>query len=190
MGVHARTGGRIELICGCMFSGKSERLLARLADARSGGIKVMVFKHSCDDRYSPNEIVAHSGGRAEAIAIGWASEMLETPGDAELVLLDEAHFFNDDLVSACRALADRGCEVVAAGLDLDSWGLPFGHIPDLEAIADEVKQTYALCSVCGARADHTQRLTPVGGQKMIGGAEAYEPRCAKCFKAPPMELRR
>jgi thymidine kinase len=107
-----------------------------------------------------------------------------------LVLIDEAHFFTDDLVDVCQKLAGQGRELIVAGLDLDSWGLPFDHMPDLETIADTITRTYAVCSACGARADHTQRLVPVEGQTMIGGSEAYEARCAKCFQAPPIELRR
>ncbi|MHC4442300.1 MAG: thymidine kinase [Planctomycetota bacterium] len=182
--------GRIELICGCMFSGKSERLLARLADARNRSIEAIAFKHASDDRYSKNQIVTHSGQRADALPIQQASQMLEKAGHADLVVLDEAHFFTDDLVAGCRQLAERGHELVLAGLDLDSWGLPFGQMPDLEAAADTIVRTYAVCARCGAQADHTQRLTPVESQKMIGGPEAYEPRCAKCFKAPPIHLRR
>ena len=182
--------GSIELICGCMFSGKSERLLARLADARSRSIKAVAFKHASDDRYSKDQIVTHSGLRADAVPLQHASQLFEKTGDALLVVLDEAHFFADDLVTACQQLTKQGCEVVVAGLDLDSWGLPFGHMPDLEAVADTVTRTYAVCSRCGAQADHTQRLVPIEGHNMIGGPEAYEPRCAKCFQAPPIELRR
>ena len=185
-----RGRGRIELICGCMFSGKSERLVERVAQARARAIPVAVFKHASDDRYSKRPIVTHSGRQVEAVALASASEIPGLAGDAKLVVIDEAQFFDQGLIHTCRHLADQGREVIVAGLDRDSWGGPFGPIPELEAIADRVTRTYAVCSQCGQAAQYTQRLTPIAGRGMIGGAESYEPRCAKCFRPPPIELRR
>ncbi len=173
-----------------MFSGKSERLLNRVAEARARSVPVAVFKHASDDRYAEHQIVTHSGRRTEAIALSSASQIPERAGDAKLIVIDEAQFFADDLVAVCQRLVEQGRDVMVAGLDRDSWGEPFGPIPGIEAIADRVTPTRAVCSVCGQVAEYTQRLAPVEGEKMIGGAESYEPRCARCFRAPPIELRR
>jgi len=178
------------LICGCMFSGKSERLLDCLAEAKSHSIPAIAFTHADDDRYAKGKIVTHNGRHCDAVPVHTVSKIIDQVGNARLVVIDEAQFFADDLAEVCKRLAEAGRDVVVAGLDLDSWGLPFGPVPQIETIADEVIHTFAVCSVCGSRADHTQRLAPIEGQKMIGGPEAYEPRCNKCFQAPPIELRR
>ncbi|MBP7935996.1 MAG: thymidine kinase [Phycisphaerae bacterium] len=182
--------GRIELICGCMFSGKSERLIRRVEQAGAVGVSVVAFKHACDDRYGADQIVAHSGLRVAAYRAASAVEILRRVGEARLVVIDEAQFFTADLVDACRQLAAEGRQVVVGGLDRDSWGLPFGPMPELEAIADEVTRTRAVCARCGRPAEYTCRRVPVAGLTMVGGAEAYEPRCRDCFEAPPIELRR
>ncbi len=193
-GVKGRTRiarrGWIELICGPMFSGKTERLLERLAAARAESIPVAVFKHSSDDRYDNHQLVTHSGLRAAACPVASAAKLLELAGEARLVVIDEAQFFGIDLVSACQWLSEGGCIVVVAGLDRDSWGEPFGPVPYIEQIADRVTRTTGKCAACGAVADRTQRIAPIAGLCMIGGPEAYEPRCSKCFVAPPVELRR
>lgn len=181
--------GSIEVICGCMFSGKSLRLLERLESARRAGRRVAVFKHVSDDRYDKVQIVTHNGRRADATPIREAAEMVSLVGEAEMVIVDEAQFFTDDLIGVCRQLAIQGCEVLVAGLDRDSWGLPFGAVPDLTTVADGVTLTTATCSKCGQEAMFTQRLGKIEGQRMIGGPESYEPRCADCFSPPPIELR-
>ena len=182
--------GRIELVCGPMFSGKTELLLRRLVKARAQSVPTAVFKHACDDRYHHHQLVAHSGERTAAVAVASAAQMLELAGEARLILIDEGQFFGIDLVSTCRQFADGGRTVIVAGLDRDSWGQPFGVMPHIERIADRVTRTTAKCAVCGGVADHTQRIAPISGPCMIGGPEAYEPPCAKCFVAPPLELRR
>ncbi len=182
--------GRIELICGCMFSGKSERLIELLLEARSQSISAAAFKHASDDRYAAGQIVTHSGRRCEAIPVHSPRQILERAGDARLILIDEAQFFDDEVVVVCAELAGQGRSVIVAGLDRDSWGLPFGPMPRIEAIADSVTHTHGVCSGCGGQAEFTQRLAPLESQSMIGGPEAYEPRCARCFQPPPIELRR
>jgi thymidine kinase len=182
--------GEIEVICGCMFSGKSERLVARVSEARAAGLKVAAFKHGSDDRYGQEQIVTHSGRRTAAHPVGQARQILETSDDAALVVIDEAQFFDSSLVDVCRELAGLGRTVVLAGLDRDSWGQPFGPMPQLEAMADRVTRTQGVCASCSQPAEFTQRVAAVSGQRMVGGPEAYEPRCGKCFQAPPMELRR
>lgn len=180
--------GTIELVCGCMFSGKSETLLARLAAARTAGLKVAAFKHASDDRYSSSQIVTHAGHRADAVPVSAAVQIAESAGDAVVVLIDEGQFFGADLVDVCRVLADAGRDVIVAGLDRDSWGQPFGPIPELAAVAQKITHLKATCS-CGAEAEYTQRIVAVDSIKMIGGPEAYEPRCRKCFCPPSSGLR-
>lgn len=173
-----------------MFSGKSERVVGQLRAAREEGRRVVAFKHASDDRYAARQIVTHSGQRIDAVPVRDPNRILDLTADASLIAIDEAQFFGDELVDVCRALAAQGRDVIVAGLDLDSWGLPFGPMPGVAAIADEVVTTHGVCARCGSIADHTQRLTPVAGQTMIGGPESYEPRCAACFEPPPAELRR
>ena len=181
--------GSLVVVTGCMFSGKSEFLVARLDEAGRTGRSTAAFKHSSDNRYTRRGIITHNGRRFRAVAVPDASRMVEMAGNADLVVVDEAQFFGGDLVEVCRHLATSGREVVVAGLDLDSWGLPFGPMPDLLQIADRVVHLHSVCARCGKEADHTQRLAPIAGQKMVGGTDCYEPRCAACFLAPPIELR-
>lgn len=182
--------GRIELICGCMFSGKSERLVGRVEQARTAGVAVAAFKHTCDDRYAVDQIVTHGGLRVPAQGVADPSEILRMVGGARLVVIDEAQFFTAGLADACRRLADEGRDVVVAGLNRDCWGLPFGSMPEMEVLADQVTRTRAACARCGRPADYTFRRLPIDGKTMVGGPEAYEPRCGECFEAPPIELRR
>jgi thymidine kinase len=181
--------GTIELICGCMFSGKTHRLVERLQTARKTGLSPRAFKHASDVRYSEHEIASHDDLRFEAEPVAHARDMIALAGDAGLIAIDEAQFFEDDLVAVCQELASTGHIVVVAALDRDSWGEPFGPIPALQAVADKVIPTKAVCQ-CGAEAEFTQRLVAVEGQTMIGGPEAYTARCVRCFQPPPAELRR
>jgi thymidine kinase len=182
--------GRLILIRGCMFSGKSEQLVDRLMAAKDEGRPVAAFKHACDDRYAAGQIVTHNGRRIDALPLSDPRRILNLAVRADVVAIDEAQFFGGELFEVCRDLVEQGREVVVAGLDLDSWGQPFGPMPELAAIAEEIIRTHARCARCGAPADRTQRLAAVEGQKMVGGPESYEPRCAACFQAPPAELRR
>jgi thymidine kinase len=182
--------GKIELICGCMFSGKTELLLCRLANAREHDISVAVFKHALDRRYAQDELVSHLGGRCRALAVASAGEILSGMGSARLVLVDEAQFFGEDLPDICRRLVEQSCDVVLAGLDRDAWGQPFGAMPEIAGLADTITRLQAECASCGAEAKFTQRLSPIMDDSMIGGIGVYEPRCEKCFRAPPLELRR
>ena len=182
--------GRIELIAGCMFSGKSRLLLERLEAAQAAGRPVAVFKHASDDRYAAGQIATHDGRRAPAMPVSDGQQIDALAGAADLVLVDEAQFFAQDIVEAARRLADQGREVVLAGLDLDSWGQPFGPMPELEAVADTVTRTSGTCARCRAVATRTQRTLEVGEVTMIGGPGAYEPRCEACFAPPPAHLRR
>jgi len=183
--------GSLEVITGCMFSGKSERLVRRLAEARAEGLTAVAFKHSSDNRYGRQSINTHNGGQCEAIGVSDARQIPDLAGSAGFIAIDEAQFFGRELVEVCQQLMSAGKDLVVAGLDLDSWGRPFGPMPELAEMADRATWLYAVCARCGQTADHTQRVAPIDpGGTMIGGAEAYEPRCAACFEAPPIELRR
>jgi len=181
--------GRIELICGCMFSGKSELLIERVRDARRSVTAVAVFKHAADTRYDHHDIVTHGHERLSAAAVERSAELLDRAADAEVVAIDEAQFFDEQLPEACQRLAEQGKRVIVAGLDRDSWGLPFGPVPELARMADAVTLTTARCARCGKRAENTQRLTAIV-DSMIGGEGDYEPRCERCFTPPPPDLRR
>ena len=183
-------GGRIELIAGCMFSGKSGLLLDRLEAARLAGRPAAVFKHASDDRYAAKEIATHDGRRTAATPVSDPNAIESLAGPADLIVIDEAQFFPRSIVPVARRLAEQGREVLLAGLDLDSWGQPFGPMPELEAIADAVTRTSGTCARCQATATRTQRIVEVGGVSMVGGPGAYEPRCPACFEAPPAHLRR
>jgi len=187
-GTHTRKG-RLEVICGCMFSGKSDILIKRMENARRRNSRVVVFKHASDTRYDSSSIVTHDGQRLAATPIRRAEDLLRASCDADVVGIDEAQFFDAELPAVCRRLVDAGKTVIAAGLDRDSWGLPFGPMPGMIHLADHVTRTTARCAVCGEAAEYTQRTAPIGAS-MIGGEEAYEPRCGRCFSPPPARLRR
>ncbi|MDR7435616.1 MAG: thymidine kinase [Armatimonadota bacterium] len=188
--------GRIEVICGSMFSGKSEELIRRVRRAQIARQRVCVFKHALDDRYGAREVVSHNGARIEAIGVRSSAEILErVDPHAEVVAIDEAQFFDDGLADVCNALADRGLRVIVAGLDQDFRGEPFGPMPRLLAIAEAVDKLQAICMVCGQPASRTQRL--VNGKPasyhdpviLIGAQEVYEARCRKCHQVPGKEVK-
>jgi len=185
MGNGGAARGRIELICGCMFSGKSERLIRRIRQARAAGVEVVAFKHASDDRYDPIDIVTHSGWREPAIPAASSAHVAEQARSARLIAIDEAQFFDASLAETCRSLAAEGRQIVLAGLDRDAWGRPFGAMPELTRICDAVMRTRAVCARCGAPAEFTQRIRPMQDGRLIGGCESYEPRCARCFQPPP-----
>jgi len=180
----SRRTGRIELICGCMFSGKTEELLRRTRAVDPDGL--VLFKHSRDDRYSATEIVTHRHDRHQAVPVSFAAEILEqVPPGAGFVGIDEGHFFDPSLVPVCAELASRGCTVVVTALDLDSWGRSFACIMHLRERADAVLIKRATCACCGRPADHTQRTAPIVDANIVGGQEAFEPRCLNCWAPPP-----
>lgn len=181
-------GGRIEVICGPMFSGKSEELIRRLRRAIIARQRVEVFKPGIDTRYADDEVVSHSDNRLSATPVANARQLLDTVLlRTEVVGIDEAQFFDEDLVEVCDTLANRGCRVIIAGLDLDSRGRPFHPMPALLAIAEVVTKSQAVCMVCGAAASFSQRLTGGGDQVELGSSESYEARCRRHFE--PEETR-
>ncbi len=169
--------GWIEVIAGCMFSGKTEELIRRLNRARYATQQVVVFKPAVDTRYAVEDVVSHSAIRLPCIPVQHASEIVSRVGDAQVVGIDEAQFFDLDLVGVANRLADEGRRVVIAGLDQDYRGQPFDPVPQLMAIAEYVQKTLAVCMVCGAPADRSQRLVPRDTQVLLGAKEIYEARC-------------
>src|SRR4051812_17666950 len=176
--------GCVEVICGSMFSGKTEELLRRLKRARLAKQRVLLFKPRVDDRYDAVKVVTHEGVNAEAIPVASAAELgARVLGDAAVVGVDEVQFFDGSIVDVASALADRGVRVVLAGLDQDYLARPFGPMPALMAVAEYVTKLHAVCAQCGAHASRSQRLVASEGQLFVGGAAAYEARCRRCFVA-------
>lgn len=188
-GVHA--GGWIEVVCGSMFSGKSEELIRRVKRARIAKQRVIVLKHSIDDRFSAREVVSHDGDKLESIPIATSADvMAAVPLGTQVVAIDEAQFFDEGLVEVCDALAENGVRVIVAGLDTNFRGEPFGPMPRLLSLAEEVTKLNAICMKCGAPASRTQRLVNGRPAKyddpvvMIGASESYEARCRRCHEVP------
>jgi len=181
----------LEVIAGCMFAGKTEEVLRRVRRAVIARQRVVLVSHKLDDRYAPSGIVSHDRRWYDAYAAESTSAIaaLLTP-ETQVLVIDEAQFFEEDLALFCSALADRGLRVIVAGLDLNFRGEPFGPIPRLLAYADEVEKLTAVCVICGAPATRTQRL--VGGRPasyddpliLVGAAESYEPRCRAHHEVP------
>lgn len=187
MSKHSR--GRVELICGSMFSGKTEELIRRLRRAVIARQKVQVFKPLIDTRYHEEQVTSHNGLGFEARPIGSAREILaDLAPDTTVVAIDEVQFFDPEIIDVCDELAEQGRRVICAGLDTDFRGVPFGSIPDLMARAEMVDKLHAICVVCGEEASRTQRL--IDGRParaddpivLVGAAEVYEARCRQCHE--------
>jgi thymidine kinase len=175
--------GWIEVICGPMFSGKSEELIRRLRRAMIARKRVQVFKPSLDDRYAPDEIVSHGDMRMKSEVIHKAEEVLERlDWRTEVIGIDEANFLGEGLITAATRLADSGKQVIVAGLDTDYLGRPFAPIPELLALAESITKTLAICMRCGNPAKHTQRLVASEELIVVGAAGMYEARCRRCFE--------
>ena len=180
-----RSVGRIVVICGCMFSGKTARLIERLEAARGAGRRVIALKHRLDDRYDELHLYTHDGRSFAAQPASDVAQIAALVGDAEVIGLDEAQFFGRELVPLCRTLRERGRTLIVAGIDHDAWGQPFPPLPELKEIADEVELRHMPCVVCGRPARYSQRMVPVQAGQMVGGPEEYQPRCAACFEPLP-----
>jgi thymidine kinase len=186
------TGGWIELVCGSMFSGKTEELLRRIRRAEIARRKVQLFKPHIDHRYGLERVASHSGvAREDVVVASTAIEILDEVKDGtDVVAIDEVQFFDWTVADICSALANRGKRVIAAGLDLDFRGEPFGPMPLLLALAEHVDKLHAICVVCGAEASRTQRLIDNRPARyddpiiLVGGSESYEARCRACHQVP------
>ncbi len=176
------TGGSIEVVCGSMFSGKTEELLRRMKRAQLARQRTQLFKPRVDDRYDAVKVVTHEGVNADALPVANAEELLAavTP-DVTVVGIDEVQFFDASILDAVERLADGGKRVIVAGLDQDYRGRPFGPVPALMAMAEYVTKLHAVCARCGAEACRSQRLVAQEAQLFVGGAAAYEARCRSCF---------
>jgi thymidine kinase len=181
--------GQIELICGCMFSGKTEALITQLRRAEIARLRFQVFKPEVDTRYSVDEVASHNQSRFPAVNVQKAHDIYQHIDHyTQLVGIDEAQFFDEEIVDVALKLANSGRRVIVAGLDTDWRGQPFGPMPELLAVADVIHKQYAICVVCGAPATRTQRIVNAKEQFLLGSTDAYEARCRKHFD-PDLSLR-
>lgn len=177
------TGGGIEVICGSMFSGKTEELIRRINRARYARLSVTVFKPKLDVRYDENDVVSHNAVTAASTAVDKSGKILLLAGHAQVVGIDEAQFFDAGLTEVCLTLANKGIRVIIAGLDMDFKGRPFGPMPALMAIAESVTKVHAVCVKCGNPALYSYRLVPGKEKVLLGEKESYEPRCRICYNS-------
>ena len=173
--------GRVEVVCGSMFSGKTEELIRRLRRAQFAKQKVEIFKPAIDVRYSEEEVVSHEGNSILSTPVDSSASILLMGQESDVVGIDEAQFFDEHIVEVCNELASKGIRVIVAGLDLDFKGQPFGPMPQLCAIADEVTKVHAICVRCGALAYVSHRIVAGEKQVMLGENQEYEPLCRECY---------
>lgn len=173
--------GWIEVICGSMFSGKTEELIRRLKRARIAKQHVEIFKPSVDNRYAAEEVVSHDENAILSTPVESAAQILLLANDVDVVGIDEAQFFDHELVAVCNTLANNGIRVIVAGLDMDYLGHPFGPIPELLAIAEDVTKIHAVCMHCGDLAHYSHRTVTDNRLVRLGETDSYEPLCRKCY---------
>jgi len=174
--------GSIEVICGSMFSGKTEELIRRLKRVQIANQRIAVFKPQIDNRYSQEKIVSHDTNFFNAVPLQFAKEIFDKIEDAEVVGIDEAQFFDSEIADCCDLLAFKGIRVIVAGLDMDYLGKPFGPMPLILAKADYVTKLHAICQQCGSIANYSYRKVANEEQVMLGATDSYEPRCRKCYQ--------
>lgn len=177
-----RKTGSIEVVCGSMFSGKTEELIRRLRRAEIARLKFQIFKPDVDDRYHAAKVVSHNQESVDSTSVTHSSAILLLENSVQVVGIDEAQFFDQGLINVCNILANKGVRVIVAGLDMDYKGQPFGPMPNLMAIAEHVTKVHAVCVCCGAPAAYTFRISPESEQVLLGEKESYEPRCRKCYQ--------
>tara|TARA_B100001540_G_C15787179_1_gene633758 strand:+ start:649 stop:1230 length:582 start_codon:yes stop_codon:yes gene_type:complete len=176
-----KTQGWIEVVCGSMFSGKTEELLRRIKRAKFANQKILLVKPSIDVRYSDKNVVSHQGTSQDAVMVNNAEEILDVWKNEKVVAIDEAQFFDDSILAVCNKLSQSGVRVIVAGLDMDYLGNPFGPIPNLLAIAEYVTKVHAICVSCGNLAQFSHRIVNNDEQVVLGAVEEYEPLCRTCF---------
>lgn len=173
--------GWIEVICGSMFSGKTEELIRRLKRAKFANQKVDIFKPKVDTRYDELQVVSHDANALLATPIDHSSKLLNHTEGVNVIGIDEAQFFDEGLTDVCQKLALKGIRIIIAGLDMDYRGIPFGPVPDLLAVAEYITKVHAICSHCGNLATHSYRKVANNQQVMLGEKDSYEPRCRTCY---------
>lgn len=173
--------GWIEIVCGSMFSGKTEELIRRLNRALIAKQSVEIFKPAIDTRYDENHVVSHNAASIRSTPVQFANDMLLLAGDCDVVGIDEAQFFDAELTNVARSLANKGKRVIIAGLDMDFKGEPFGSMPALMGIAEFVTKVHAICMNCGGVASYSYRLSDAEQKVLLGEKDAYEARCRSCF---------
>ena len=176
--------GWLEVICGCMFSGKTEEVIRRLRRAQIAKMSTIIFKPKIDYRYSESEIVSHNKNRMNSKIIKSAKEMISESKNIDVVAVDEAQFFDKTLTQVCKSLANNGKRVIVAGLDKDYRGLPFGPMPHIMCEADYLDKLRAICIKCGDPASYSQRMSEEKNQIVIGELDKYEAKCRNCFQPP------
>ncbi|MBQ9500122.1 MAG: thymidine kinase [Bacteroidales bacterium] len=174
--------GRIEVICGSMFSGKTEELIRRLKRAKFAKQKIEIFKPAIDTRYSEEEVVSHDSNSIVSTPLDSSASILLLSSDIDVVGIDEAQFFDMGLVDVCNRLANNGVRVIVAGLDMDFRGVPFGPMPGLMAIADDVTKVHAICVKCGDLAMYSHRKVSDEKRVLLGETQEYEPLCRHCYQ--------
>ncbi len=174
--------GWIEVICGSMFSGKTEELLRRLNRAIIAKQDVLIFKPSIDVRYDAERVVSHDQKSIASVPVSASRDVLRLANKAVVIGIDEAQFFDEEIVPVCEELARRGKRVIVAGLDMDFMGRPFGQMPFLLCVAEFVTKVHAICMVCGGVASHSHRLLEAKERVLLGEKNEYEPRCRRCFQ--------
>ena len=182
--------GCVEVICGSMFSGKTEELIRRLKRAQFANQKIAIFKPTIDNRYSDVDVVSHDLHSITSTPVDSPVKMLGVPDDVKVVGIDEAQFFDDSIVEVVQTLANRGVRVIIAGLDTDFLGKPFGPMPALMAIAKDVQKVHAICVRCGSLANHSHRLSASTNLVELGEKDVYEPLCRQCYNAARREENR
>lgn len=178
---HFPRQGRIEVICGSMFSGKTEELIRRLNRARIAQQKVEIYKPMIDTRYSEEDVVSHDSNSVASTPVESSQSILLMATEADVIGIDEAQFFDEGLVEVCNTLANRGKRIIIAGLDMDFKGVPFGPMPALCAIAEDVTKVHAICVRCGNLAHVSHRIVEGDKQVMLGELQEYEPLCRHCY---------
>lgn len=181
--------GWIEVVCGGMFSGKTEELIRRAKRAHIAGQEIVIVKPTIDKRYSEDEIVSHNENALPSIIVDTADQIVLLTGNAKVVCIDEAQFFDNRLIDVANTLANDGKRVIIAGLDMDFEGRPFDPMPQLLAIAEYITKLHAICSESGRIAHYSQRVVENTDRVLVGENEAYEPRARHCFR-PPVDKRR
>lgn len=180
-GLKGENSGWIEVICGSMFSGKTEELIRRLKRVKIANLKAEIFKPAIDVRYSEDAVVSHDANEIMSTPVSSSQNILLLSQDVNVVGIDEAQFFDEEIVNVCEILARKGVRVIVAGLDMDYKGRPFGPMPQLLAIADYITKLHAICVKCGNIAAISYRKVSKDAQVLLGEKETYEPRCRKCY---------